>query len=626
MKRQTWHTVGLIVASTLFVLASVGAGIAAADFHEPKDPGSFSVVSTSGEDLEPGYSEADYKTFTVLNDPATDQNHPEFERFRYAALLSPDIDFTCGPSDVKVAGFDRGGTQEGSGTDDALTPHLKGSGTANDGFWAELYGEDDMAGEPVEWAHDDELVTWFSSCYTNPEEEMWTQWSIWIRGVTPNGETKEAIIQSDWIPICEGCDSRQDARQKIGPPPSVEAEAEVEFGDATVRAGAVTVDSVSLSHGGYVAIYDGDPQGDGEIIGVTPELEHGDHSDVNVVLDKQPADGATLYAVPHQETSQAPLKDVPKSITENTPYPKEKMPSSYKTGNGQFDFSGSGDVDAPYTDDGSIVSSVGQAQSGGGDEVLGDVTFSDQESEGQKVVVDEAVLSEGGFVAVYDAAAGPSPDALYGVSGYLEAGGHSEVAVTLDESVEDGQKLVAVSHKDTNDNQEFDYATSDGNADTSYDGASDTAEISVPAPQFEFTVDATAGREPGETFSIEIEVTNGGSLEGSAPVEVTFEDETLIQEEVTIAPGESVSFSESFEVDQAPGTYQWEVLVAGQSQTGEFNVIEPSGSGGDAADTADGSGDSGGDGTPVSGDGAGPGVALTLGVLLSVMALRLRTA
>ncbi|MDS0258431.1 type II secretion system F family protein [Haloarcula sp. S1CR25-12] len=71
--------------------------------------------------------------------------------------------------------------------------------------------------------------------------------------------------------------------------------------DASVSDGQLTVDSTSMSSGGFVVVHAQDA--DGEVIGVSSYLEAGSHSDVKITLDKQPPDGQPLVLVAHQDTN-----------------------------------------------------------------------------------------------------------------------------------------------------------------------------------------------------------------------------------------------------------------------------------------------------------------------------------
>jgi flagellar protein FlaJ len=62
------------------------------------------------------------------------------------------------------------------------------------------------------------------------------------------------------------------------------------------------IEEVSLSEGGYIAIYDEEGV-DGELLGRTQYLEPGTHSDIEIPVDRELADGQTVRIVAHQETN-----------------------------------------------------------------------------------------------------------------------------------------------------------------------------------------------------------------------------------------------------------------------------------------------------------------------------------
>ncbi|PSQ42915.1 hypothetical protein BRD14_03865, partial [Halobacteriales archaeon SW_5_68_122] len=82
------------------------------------------------------------------------------------------------------------------------------------------------------------------------------------------------------------------------------------------------------------------------------------------------------------------------------------------------------------------------------------------------MVVDDVYLPEGGFVAIHDASVNNGGadvlKSVRGTSGYLEAGNHSNVTVTLDEPLEEDQTLVAMPHRDTNDDRKYSFVASGG--------------------------------------------------------------------------------------------------------------------------------------------------------------------
>ena len=92
------------------------------------------------------------------------------------------------------------------------------------------------------------------------------------------------------------------------------------------------------------------------------------------------------------------------------------------------------------------------------------VSFQNQTTDGTVVTVEQANLTDGGFVVIHDRSLlnGSVLDSVLGVSEYLEAGTHEDVTVTLDEPITESQQLLALAYRDTNDNQTFDFVESQG--------------------------------------------------------------------------------------------------------------------------------------------------------------------
>ena len=99
------------------------------------------------------------------------------------------------------------------------------------------------------------------------------------------------------------------------------------------------------------------------------------------------------------------------------------------------------------------------------------ITFVEQTPNDTIVMVERAVLPEGGFVVIHAAqnasaeyateenvAVGP----VLGNSTYLGPGNHSNVVIQLDRPMTESQTLVAMAHRDTNGNQQYDFPEADG--------------------------------------------------------------------------------------------------------------------------------------------------------------------
>ncbi|QLK27175.1 hypothetical protein HYG81_06100 [Natrinema zhouii] len=169
----------------------------------------------------------------------------------------------------------------------------------------------------------------------------------------------------------------------------------------------------------------------------------------------------------------------------------------------------------------------------------------DQESDGEQVTIEDVSLSEGGFVAVYEGlAVDADPDAVIGVSEFLEAGDHENVTIELDQPLEESGSVVAVAHHDTNDDGTFQYVESDGEEDVPYvsgagapviDGAFVTITDEPEEPdEPTATLSATDQQGDGETLTVD-------EANASVPYAVTASYDGETTESDTFAAGEAVS-------------------------------------------------------------------------------------
>jgi PGF-CTERM protein len=253
------------------------------------------------------------------------------------------------------------------------------------------------------------------------------------------------------------------------------------FDDQASGGTTVVVDEVFVPEGGFVTMHDSS-LGDGAVFesirGTSEALEPGLHRDVVVTLDEPLEDDDTLFAMPHQDTND----------------------------NDAYDFESSdGEDDGPYTADGGAVTDAGNVT------VAASVTAADQTSDGTTVVVEQVDLSEGGFVTIHDASLGEGAviESIRGTSEYLDAGTHEDVVVELDEPLTETNQILAMAHQDTNDNEAYDFASSEGSNDGPYTAneniVMDGATISVTA-----TVAADAEASSGETVVVDATLHNGG--------------------------------------------------------------------------------------------------------------------
>jgi|GEM_PF-740066 len=148
-----------------------------------------------------------------------------------------------------------------------------------------------------------------------------------------------------------------------------------------------------------------------------------------------------------------------------------------------------------------------------------EVEISNQTTDGTTATVDRVYLPDGGFVTIHDGTLldGATFDSVRGTSDYLESGESTDVEVSLDTPYEgDNGTVIAMPHQDTNDNEEYDFVTSEGDDDGAYanadgeaivDSASLTVDTSTPTP----TATATATPEPTATATDEATATETAS-------------------------------------------------------------------------------------------------------------------
>ncbi|RQH01356.1 DUF7282 domain-containing protein [Natrarchaeobius oligotrophus] len=125
--------------------------------------------------------------------------------------------------------------------------------------------------------------------------------------------TQETAADATAYAVDEGTDDETrlvqfvevDVVQKLEAIEELEGTATISFADQESDGESVVVDDVSLSEGGFVAVYDGadvsvDPDG---IRGVSDSLEPGEHEDVEIPLDEPLGESGPLVAVVHHDTS-----------------------------------------------------------------------------------------------------------------------------------------------------------------------------------------------------------------------------------------------------------------------------------------------------------------------------------
>ncbi|WP_254278951.1 DUF7282 domain-containing protein [Haloarcula marina] len=244
----------------------------------------------------------------------------------------------------------------------------------------------------------------------------------------------------------------------------------------------------------------------------TSELNNGN------AITVQAASGQTISGT----TNVAPGTDVSVSIrSTSSASPFLKQPSATVQADGTFTATADFSQNSPGTNftvktgisDDEIDGTIAAAPTAS-------VSISDQESNGDTIVVDSATLSDGGFIAIH---AGSASGDVIGASSYLEAGSHSDVEITLDSSQSEDFTAVAMPHLDDDGDQTYDFPDNDGPYTADGSPVTDSANVTVVSEQM-------TTEEPTE------EPTTEEPTEEPTTEEPTEEPTTMSTEEPTEEP------------------------------------------------------------------------------------------
>jgi len=265
------RTTALLVVATLVVVGGlavvVAAGPAAADQHEKENAPTyntsdgevkFKITFPDQTDHYPGnhpvHSEQDGHNasityFSRAGQPIRQQGGEDGIYFDYIELDTAGfIDYSeCTTSgNTAVFGIDRGSDNTGFQDDESLLEHRRESPLEKDGLQVYFFNWDDFSGDPPYFAPRDTVVARQGKgsrdgpCLKMSEEPGWYRVKGYANGTISNKcndrpkdgsregdaqcepDPKERLginLRSNYQYICE-CDSEQEARQKLGPPPN----------------------------------------------------------------------------------------------------------------------------------------------------------------------------------------------------------------------------------------------------------------------------------------------------------------------------------------------------------------------------------------------------------------------
>jgi PGF-CTERM protein len=156
-------------------------------------------------------------------------------------IKSQDIDFSeCTPDTTRAFGIDRDGDDPGTETDIDLLSYREDTIYNKHSIYVDFFESNEIAAPPrddqggqgegqgegredgdanLEVYPDDQIISVQEDCYGMPEEPGWYQIEGYGNGTGFNGQFGQTYLPSHYFYICE-CDSEQEAREQLGPPPS----------------------------------------------------------------------------------------------------------------------------------------------------------------------------------------------------------------------------------------------------------------------------------------------------------------------------------------------------------------------------------------------------------------------
>ena len=232
----------------------------------------------------------------------------------------------------------------------------------------------------------------------------------------------------------------------------------------TTNGTTVTVENVTLPEGGFVSVHNRSylpPANEfvASVLGASAYLKPGRHEDVEVVLD-QP-------------------------LSKNQPV----IARASRDGNANqsFDYvSSQGFIDTGYSHNGTGAAVDDHAtirvKNATSLAKQATIAFANQTTNGTNVTVANVTVPEGGFVGVHRTSYLPpenkTQESMIGASEYLTPGVHRNVTIQLNTALEEDTPLLVSPYRDTNDNESFEYVSSNARNDTPYAPPGSTALIS----------------------------------------------------------------------------------------------------------------------------------------------------
>ena len=247
----------------------------------------------------------------------------------------------------------------------------------------------------------------------------------------------------------------------------------ISFGNQTSNGSTVAIENVTISEPGFVAIHTsgyatGEAPAEYSIIAVSERLSSGNHQNVTINVSDAPAANPPGLNQTRLNTTQTLAATVYRDTN----------------GNQQFDFVQSAGSDDPgFVKSGDVISDTARIRLPSEAPKTASAVFKNQTLGNDTITVASAQLPQGGFLVAHNATFRRTGDAVttaVGLSRYLPPGNYTNVSLRVLRGSLDTTQIVTVRPSlDTNDNQQFDYFTSDGFRDVAYETDSEPVTVSA---------------------------------------------------------------------------------------------------------------------------------------------------
>lgn len=232
----------------------------------------------------------------------------------------------------------------------------------------------------------------------------------------------------------------------------------------TTNGTTVVVANVTFPEGGFVSIHNQsylppENQSVASVLGASEYLKPGRHENVEIILDQPLSEDQPIVARASRDGNN----------------------------NQSFDYvSSQGFIDTGYAQNGTGAAVDDRAtirvKNATSLAKQATIAFANQTTNGTNVTVANVTLPEGGFVGVHRPSYLPpenkTQESMIGASEYLTPGVHRNVTIQLSTALEEDTPLLVSPYRDTNDNESFEYVSSNARNDTPYAPPGSTALIS----------------------------------------------------------------------------------------------------------------------------------------------------